>query len=262
VWDPKNSTSKQEIIKYLGNANNITKNDIPAQYRNDPRITAFLTLHNTKNRKANQAMLLKLRNNMLKEMSTGNIDNTLFLFKTFLKSHTLINFYDELLTPVMYDIGDLWKHNKLTSATEHITSNVAHRLLQMINQEVSKPDSKGKILLCTPEGEWHTLGCNVIESVLLSKGYSVQNISPSLPHDSVINHIEKIQPDAIMISITLKENIRSAQRLILKIRSKNSVPIFVGGQAIKETREKFDTMTMKEGGLNEMLKLLKLTMNS
>ena len=32
VWDKKNSTSKQELIKYLGNATDVTSNDITNRF--------------------------------------------------------------------------------------------------------------------------------------------------------------------------------------------------------------------------------------
>ncbi|HSB57639.1 MAG TPA: cobalamin B12-binding domain-containing protein [Nitrosopumilaceae archaeon] len=261
LWDPKNSTSKQETIKYLGKARDVTPSDIPDDYRNDPKVIAFLSSHNPIKSKTNERMQTKLQNEIFKKMSNGDLDNTVSLFETFSKSSTLTEFYDKILKPVMYNIGDLWEKKKITTATEHISSNVAHSLIKIINQKVSISNNKGKILICTPEGEWHNLGCNIIESVLLSKGYSVQNISPSLPHDSIINHIQSIQPDAIVISITLKENVRSGQRLIQKIKMKKSPPVLIGGQAVKVSKEeKFEALTMKEGTIDEMLKLLKSVM--
>jgi cobalamin-dependent methionine synthase I len=95
--------------------------------------------------------------------------------------------------------------------------------------------NKKKVLICTPEGELHNIGCNIIESVLLSRGYKVFNVSPSVPPDSITHYIGCIQPDLILLSITLEENINAGRRLIKKIKSLFSIPIIVGGQAIKET---------------------------
>ena len=43
VWDAEKSSSRQEIIKYLGNAQTVTPEDIPSDFRNNPKITAFLS---------------------------------------------------------------------------------------------------------------------------------------------------------------------------------------------------------------------------
>jgi hypothetical protein len=41
-WDPDRKGSKQKIIKYLGKASNVTINDIPPEYRNNPSILSTL----------------------------------------------------------------------------------------------------------------------------------------------------------------------------------------------------------------------------
>ena len=45
-WHKVKKTSRQEIIKYLGESSFVSLSDIPEQYRNDPKILAFL-LKNT-----------------------------------------------------------------------------------------------------------------------------------------------------------------------------------------------------------------------
>jgi len=140
---------------------------------------------------------------------------------------------------VMYKVGELWKDGRLDVATEHVCSNAAHTLVKIINERVSKnPVAKKKalkILICTPEGEYHSLGCMVIESFLRSKGYFVSNIAPSVPSNAIISFAGKFNPDLIMISITLGENIGSTNKLINKIlESRISVPpILVGGIGIE-----------------------------
>ena len=35
-WDSKGKTSRQQTIKYLGRTSDVTLEDIPSEYRNDP----------------------------------------------------------------------------------------------------------------------------------------------------------------------------------------------------------------------------------
>lgn len=257
VWDTKNSTSKQETIKYLGKASTVTPDDIPKEYGNDPNVLAFLASHNPENRKAREMMIKKLRIDTFKKMSEGDLDGVISIFENFSKSSTIIDFYEKIVKPVMYEIGDLWEKKKITSAIEHVSSNVALSLVKTITLKFSRSSNKEKVLICTPEGEWHNLGCNIIESVLIAKGYDVQNISPSLPHDSIINRIQSTNPNAIIVSVTLKENIRSAKRLVHKIREKYSLPVLIGGQALYLTNEKMNATIMKDNSLEGMLRTLK-----
>lgn len=43
-WDPIKKKSTQQIIKYLGNVTNFNINDIPEEYRSNPRILSLLGL--------------------------------------------------------------------------------------------------------------------------------------------------------------------------------------------------------------------------
>lgn len=88
-------------------------------------------------------------------------------------------------------------------------------------------------MICAPEGEQHTLGRCVTESIILGRGYKVLNISsPSAASDSIIRYVKNTKPDADLISVTLLENRRSAERLIRYIRAVSNIPIVIGAQAL------------------------------
>jgi methanogenic corrinoid protein MtbC1 len=113
-------------------------------------------------------------------------------------------------------------------------------------------------LICTPEGELHNLACNLIESLLLTKGFQIYNISPSVPLDSIIGYVKNVEPDIILISVTLVENISAAERLINEIRSKFHIPVVVGGSATNQLPigSIIDVIIMRNGSLSELLILI------
>jgi len=126
-----------------------------------------------------------------------------------------------------------------------------------------KSSSKYKAIICTPDGELHGLACNMIESLLLNNGFKVYNISTSIPTDEGIQYIHDVLPDIVFISVTLSENIRSAERLIQQIQTKynNKLPIVVGGSAynnrnhyLKSTSSAF---LMNEASFDDIMKLVK-----
>ena len=73
------------------------------------------------------------------------------IYTAFVSGNTLDQFYERIMTPVMSEIGYLWSEGKLSIATEHVASNIAHSLVKVIADEnrKSKKD-KGKIVLTTP----------------------------------------------------------------------------------------------------------------
>jgi cobalamin-dependent methionine synthase I len=123
----------------------------------------------------------------------------------------------------------------------------------------------GTIFICTPNGEQHNLACNIMESVLIYKGYKVYNASPSLPADSVINSLKNFIPDAILISITLTDHLQTTRNLIRKIRAQLPyLPIFVGGIAINHPNNSPEyntayTYVIKDMVLADAIKLIRST---
>jgi methanogenic corrinoid protein MtbC1 len=235
IWDNKNGRVRQKIVKYLGRSSKVVFEDIPKEFQKDPNVVTFIACHSSDAEK----MEFTMKEKMLELLIRNDTKSLADIFDRYSQIFGLVKFYERLLTPVMYKVGELWKEGRLDVATEHVCSSAAHTLVKIINERVSKSPVANrkalKILICTPEGEYHSLGCMVIESFLRSKGYFVSNIAPSVPSDAFISFAGKFNPDLIMISITLGENIDASNKLINKIlESRISFPpILVGGIGIQ-----------------------------
>ena len=255
-WDSKKKTSEQQTIKYLGKTSDVTLEDIPDEYRNDPSIISFLSSNNQLDIKKREKYLVKTRQNMRKFLLAGDLKNTMSIYNDFAKQSSVTNFYDNILRPAMYQIGELWDKGKLDVGDEHIASNTAMRLIESIGTK-PKSKSKGKtILICTPDGEYHAIPCFMIETYLSLNGYSIINLSPSAPSSSIIAKIKETNPDLILISITLKEHLRSCERLVKNLK-KFKIPIIVGGQAL-ENENRFDNVrSLDDGGMSKLSKMIK-----
>jgi methanogenic corrinoid protein MtbC1 len=256
VWDPKKNTSKQETIKYLGKASEITKEDIPSDYRNDPKVVSFLASDEVMDMDKKEEMLLKIRDQLFRFLIRGDMDEAKKIYENYRTMSGTTNFFEKILTPVMYRVGDLWAANKISIADEHVCSNVASSLVRVIFDRNTTIPKKKKILICTPDGEQHNLGANILESYLSCNGFKVYNLSPSEPHDTIVGFIETAKPDVVFVSITLTDNIRPGQRLVKKIRERFDIPVFVGGQALKNDHARFEAQIVHDISLKNLSKLL------
>ena len=258
VWDSKKSTSKQEIIKYLGKASQVIKDDIPVEYRENPKVLSVLASHSPQDIKKREEASGKSRKQLYKKLTDGDINSCVQIYDYYIKIFNSADFFDKILKPVMYQIGDEWANNKISIATEHVASNVAQTLVKIIMDRGTTSGSKKKILLCVPVGEEHHLGCDVIETFLTSKGYKVFNMGTSIPSESVLHFIEHNKLDLVMVSITLEDNLKAGQRLIKKIRDNFKVPIVVGGYALEQEKiPKFDAEIFANTALNDLPKLIR-----
>ena len=193
---------------------------------------------------------------MRKFLLAGDLKNTMSIYTDFTKQSSVVNFYDIILRPAMYQIGELWDAKKLDVGDEHIASNTAMRLIEKIG---AKPRMKNKgktILICTPDGEYHAIPCYMMETYLSLNGYNIINLAPSAPSNSITNHILNKKPDLILISITLKDNIKSCERLVNNLK-KFKIPIVVGGQALQDENPFHGVIVMKTPSLSKLFKTIK-----
>jgi len=272
-WNKEKHTSQQIIKQYLGPVDQININKIPEEYRNESTIIKFLASLNidfSKSIKLNDSLQV----NLLEKLKSYEINDILKIYNDYTKSiYTLLDFYEKILIPVLYKIGDQWENGEIDVATEHVCSNAVNTLIDLINQNNTKKISKSyrdtkSLVLCTPEGELHSIGCKIIESLLLEKGYEVFNITSPLPTNSIESYLDNTNPGVILISVTLEENINSAIRLVYEIRKSFQIPIIVGGNALKfasksqiQQLEKYDKIYLDLEYLAEIINNVKVVLD-
>ena len=86
------------------------------------------------------------------------------------------------------------------------------------------------------------------------------NLAPATPTKYVLDFLKSTKPDAIVVSITLEENIRSGQRLVSKLREEEkNIPIYVGGQAFQNSpKVKFNAEIIENfSDFNSIIRILK-----
>lgn len=269
IWDRTNRTSRQETVKYLGKVSRVTPDMIPAEYREDPAVISFMIRYSSTDKRKIESLTKRIGQDLFRMLSDGDLQSLIRIYDKYTNLFGMIQFYDNLLKPILYDIGQQWAEGKLDVATEHVCINTANALIKMIDERrlvrAYKHPNKGTIFICTPNGEQHNLACSIIESVLLTKGYKVYNASPSLPSDSVLSSLKNIFADAILISITLTDHIQTTRNLIRKIRTQfPSLPIFVGGIAINRPNKMSDfnapyTYVIRDMVLADAIKLIRST---
>ena len=258
VWDSKKSTSKQEIVKYLGKASDVIKDDIPLEFRNDAKILSVLASYNPEDIQKREDATKKSKQQLFKKLTDGNIEECMKIYKNYVEIFNIADFFDKILRPVMAKIGKDWETGKITIATEHVASNIAQTLVKIIMEQSSGTGNKKKVMICVPVGEEHHIGCDVLETYLTIKGFKVFNMGTSIPTESIMEFINMKKPDIVLISITIQDNVLAGQRLAKKIRGQSKIPILVGGYAMQvENTPKFEGNVIGDTNLEDIPKILR-----
>ena len=259
IWNREKKTSRQVTVKYLGESTSVTRDDIPIEFRDDPKINSFLLENTPKDRKKREEILERLKVQLFSSMTEGDLKETIRIYELFVDKSNIEQFYEKILNPIMEKIGSMWADGHLSIATEHVASNTAQSLIKIISENHRRTTlDKGKVIITTPVGEEHCLSCNMIESFLLSKGFTTFNLSPSTPANSLVEFVKSIHPTAVLISITLDDNIKAGQRLATKIHEQyKKLPVYVGGQALIGKKSKFSATIIEPGmSLDQIPKIL------
>ena len=258
VWDSKKKTSKQEIVKYLGKASDVIKDDIPVEFRNDAKILSVLASYNPEDIQKREDATKKSKQQLFKKLTDGNLEECIKIYKNYVEIFNIADFFDKILRPVMSKIGEDWENGKLAIATEHVASNVAQTLVKIIMDQISGSGKKKKVMLCVPVGEEHHIGCDVLETYLTIKGFKVFNMGTSIPTESIIEFIDMKKPDVVLISITIQDNVLAGQRLAMKIREQTKIPILVGGYAMQiDNPPKFEGNVIGDTSLEDIPKIIR-----
>ena len=150
-------------------------------------------------RKRREEILKRLRAELFSSMTEGDLKESIRIYESFMNKSSIEEFYEKILNPTMEKIGSMWADGRLSIATEHVSSNTAQSLIKIISENHKRSTlDKGKVIITTPVGEEHCLSCNMIESLLLSKGFTTFNLSPSTPANSCLLYTSPSPRDATL----------------------------------------------------------------
>jgi excisionase family DNA binding protein len=158
-----------------------------------------------------------------------------------LAQYPIYKIFDELVTPVLHQIGDLWEQGSLTVAEEHIASDLIRDSILMIREIIIKAGNLEQKVLCFAlDDDQHDISLKMIQVLLEQKGFDVFFCGQKTPADSLEKLISQQSPVRIYLASTYfdekwtKEQIDSKHaelEIIYDLSKKYGFEIFIGGQA-------------------------------
>ncbi len=233
-WVAARHTSHQVTLRYVGPADSIRLEDVPVEYR-DARVQAFILQHSVGADERRRLAVSRLQDRFLEALIAGDRRKAGKVAEETTGVLGLDAFYVEVLTPCMHRVGDLWDSGDLTVSMEHLASNILRDLLDATNARIRVArGARGKAVLCTPQGEMHSLGAKVLEGLLLQRGVRSWNIAASAPTESIADFIAQKKPDLVLVSLTIPQYLPSLRRLLAELRArKMRAKVLVGGQGVR-----------------------------
>ncbi|MFC1565623.1 helix-turn-helix domain-containing protein [Candidatus Neomarinimicrobiota bacterium] len=181
-----------------------------------------------------------------------------------LAQYPLYKIFDELVTPVLHQIGELWEKGKLTISEEHIASDIIRdSILQIREIAILPTEDKQKVFCFALDDDQHDIALKMIQILLEQRGFDVFYSGQSTPADSIEKLISFHKPTRVYLSCTyFDENWTNEQieaknselSLIYNFSRKYNFELFIGGSAFNQLNVDYDIVKQRLLSFEEIFK--------
>jgi len=128
----------------------------------------------------------------------------------------LQEFYQDILQPAMYRIGELWEAGEITVSREHLASALANTAMssQYIRVMSQTEPWKGRIVVSAAPNEFHSLGAEMIANCLEAEGWEVDYLGANIPSGDLVEHIRERKPYIVALSVAMIFNLVPTKEIV------------------------------------------------
>jgi methylmalonyl-CoA mutase cobalamin-binding subunit len=92
---------------------------------------------------------------------------------------------EELLVPLIQEIGELWEKGTLRVAHEHVATGVVRSFLSNLQAAAVPSGTAPSIVIATPSRQLHELGALLVAATATTEGWKVFYLGPDSPSDEI-----------------------------------------------------------------------------
>jgi methanogenic corrinoid protein MtbC1 len=140
----------------------------------------------------------------------------------------------ELITPLLHQVGEAWRDGSLRVAHEHLASAIVRTFMGNMNGRFPDSSEAPTLVVTTPTGQLHELGALLVATTGASEGWRVTYLGPNLPADEIASAVEQSGARALALSIIYPPDdphLKDELRLLSKLVPRESVSLLVGGRS-------------------------------
>lgn len=142
-------------------------------------------------------------------------------------------FIEDLLTPLLTQIGERWKTGELRPIHEHMTSAVIRSLTYILRNNSPCAIDAPRMIVSTPIGQLHELGALLAAIMAELNGWQVTYLGANLPAEEIAAAVRFTHAKAVTISISFSTDDHIVPKEMRRLRKLigNHVALIVGGRA-------------------------------
>lgn len=147
----------------------------------------------------------------------------------------LIELYEEVFKRSLYEVGALWESNRISVATEHLSTALIEALLNDLYEQTLPEVYNGrKMVAACVEGESHQVGIKMVTDVFEMHGWQSFFLGADVPTNELLVFLRETEPDLVALSLSVYFHVPKLEMMLDRIRrSFPELPIVIGGQAFR-----------------------------
>jgi methanogenic corrinoid protein MtbC1 len=156
-------------------------------------------------------------------------------------------FIEEVISPLLKRIGELWKNGHIRIVNEHISTTVIRKFLSSLIDNNTVAENAPSIVIATPKGQLHELGALIIAAIASADGWNVTYMGPDLPGEEIAAAVKELKPKIIALSIVYPNDDYVLQREMNKLKNllNNGTTILAGGSSAHHYNSILEEMNAK-----------------
>ena len=156
-----------------------------------------------------------------------------------LRGHGLPELFDEVVTPSLHRIGDLWARARLSVAEEHVA---AHAVLDAVARaqplaeppgEPVRPD-RGTAIVAAVAGELHDIAARMCACLLRAQGFEVLAPLAQTPARDLADLILRSRASLVALSSTMNADIGEQVAMSVAAARQTGGRVVVGGEGMRK----------------------------
>jgi len=142
-------------------------------------------------------------------------------------------FIENLLTPLLTQIGERWRVGELRPVHEHMASSIIRSLTYILRNNTPCAANAPRMIVTTPIGQLHELGALLAAIIAEFKSWKVTYLGANLPSEEIAAAVKYTQAKAVTLSISFNADDLVVPRELRKLRKLvgNDIALIVGGRS-------------------------------
>jgi DNA-binding transcriptional MerR regulator len=151
------------------------------------------------------------------------------LLRRALLSLGAVTYLEEVVSPLLAEIGSRWHAGTLGIAQEHAATATVQRQLGTLIRELEDPDAGLCVVVATPLGERHTLGALQAAAVAACDGWKVIWLGADLPAAQIVAGAAQGGASLLALSVAGESDVLKDELLAMRQELPAQIPLAVGG---------------------------------